>query len=140
MDEDNLLNDAFVLPSKANSLEDQFEREGRKDDSILIQASSTYFEAVYLLKRYLNRLPFDPSSPRSSGTSRTRQLLKEKIRHYESVAANLLNRLGSGSGSQSAEDQAPHHRNPCTLKRQQIAAVRHSRRHPASQMTISLER
>lgn len=108
MEEDNLLNDAFALLSKANGLEEQFEREGKKDDGLLIQASSTYFEAVYLLKRYLNRLPFDPSSPRSSGTSRTRQLLKEKIRHYESVAANLLTRLGSGSTS--AEDQAPHHR------------------------------
>ena len=112
MDEDDLLNDASALLAKANSLEEQFEREGtsKKDDSLLLQASSTYFESVYLLKRYLNRLPLDPSSPRSSGTSRTRQLLKEKIRHYESVAANLLNRLGSGSQSKSAEDQAPHHR------------------------------
>ena len=109
MDEDNnLLNDVFALLSKANGLEEQFDREGKKDDSLLIQASSTYFEAVYLLKKYLHRLPFDPSSPRSSGTSRTRELLKEKIRHYERVAADLLARLGSGSTS--AEDQGPQHR------------------------------
>ena len=110
MEEDTLLNDAFALLSTANELEEQFEREGRKDESILIQASSTYFEAVFLLKRYLNRFEPDPTSPRSSGTSRTRQLLKEKIRHYEGVAANLLTRLGSASAPASAEDQAPHHR------------------------------
>ena len=52
MDEDNnLLNDVFALLSKANGLEEQFDREGKKDDSLLIQASSTYFEAVYLLKK-----------------------------------------------------------------------------------------
>ena len=101
MEEDTLLNDAFDLLSKANELDEQYDREGKKDDSLLIQASSTYFEAVFLFKRYLNRLPFEPSSPRSSEASRTRKLLKEKIRHYEGVAADLLGHLGSGC------DQSP---------------------------------
>ena len=101
MEEDTLLNDAFDLLSKANELEEQYDREGKKEDSLLIQASSTYFEAVFLFKRYLNRLPFEPSSPRSSEASRTRKLLKEKIRHYEGVAADLLGHLGSGC------DQSP---------------------------------
>ena len=103
MEEDTLLNDAFDLLSKANELEEQYDREGKKEDSLLIQASSTYFEAVFLFKRYLNRLPFEPSSPRSSEASRTRKLLKEKIRHYEGVAADLLGHLGSG-----CDDQSPH--------------------------------
>lgn len=105
MEEDTLLNDAFDLLSKANELEEQYDREGKKEDSLLIQASSTYFEAVFLFKRNLNRLPFEPSSTRSSEASRTNQLLKEKIRHYECVAADLLGRLGSGC---DGGDQSPH--------------------------------
>ena len=110
MEEDTLLNDAFDLLSKANELEEQYDREGKKDDSLLIQASSTYFEAVFLFKRYLNRLPFEPSSPRSSEASRTRKLLKEKIRHYEGVAADLLGHLGSGcdGGDQSPQRKSLH--------------------------------
>ena len=110
MEEDTLLNDAFNLLSKANELEEQYDREGKKEESLLIQASSTYFEAVFLFKRYLNRLPFEPSSPRSSEASRTRKLLKEKIRHYEGVAADLLERLGSGcaGGDQSPDRKSLH--------------------------------
>ena len=80
MEEDTLLNDTFDLLSKANELEERtrYDREGKKEESLLIQASSTYFEAVFLFKRNLNRLPFEPSSTRSSEASRTNQLLKEK--------------------------------------------------------------
>ena len=60
--------------------------------------------------RYLNRLPFEPPSHRSSEASRTRKLLKEKIRHYEGVAADLLERLGSGcaGGDQSPDRKSLH--------------------------------
>mmetsp|Transcript_22585 Transcript_22585/g.64983 ORF Transcript_22585/g.64983 Transcript_22585/m.64983 type:complete len:875 (-) Transcript_22585:4571-7195(-) len=105
MEQDTLLNDALNLLSKANDLEEQYERKGKTEESLLIQASSTYFEAVFLLKRHLNRLPVEPSSPRSLEASRTRKLLKEKIRHYEGVAADLLSHLGSGS---AGGDQSPH--------------------------------
>ena len=105
MEEDTLLNNAFDLLSKANELEERYEREGKKEDSLIIQASSTYFEAVFLFKRNLKLLPFEPLSTRSSEASRTNQLLKEKIRHYECVAADLLGRLGSGC---DGGDQSPH--------------------------------
>ena len=112
MEEDTLLNDTFDLLSKANELEERtrYDREGKKEESLLIQASSTYFEAVFLFKRYLNRLPFEPSSTRSSEASRTNQLLKKKIRHYEGVAADLLERLGSGcdGGDQSPDRKSLH--------------------------------
>jgi calpain-7 len=45
-----------------------------------------YYEAVYLMRRYMERLPMD-----SSSNSQIKQLLAEKAEHYEQVASKLMN-------------------------------------------------
>jgi len=86
-----LLDDAFEVLARAVELEDI---AGDRDDT-LMQASSKYYEAVYLIKKCLNRLPIEPSSPKSDDRARTRELIQSKCRHYENHAQELLQRVGS---------------------------------------------
>ena len=87
----NLLDDAFGVLARAIELEDTVGGE----EEALMHAASKYYEAVYLMKKYLNRLPIEPFSPRSDEASKTRKLIQEKCRHYEKHAQELLQRIGS---------------------------------------------
>lgn len=87
---DNLLDDAFELLELATKLEKQ---------SAPIEAATKFYEASYLMKRYLQRLPITPEN------DQTRQLLREKISHYDKLASTLLNQENnepSGDGDAGA--------------------------------------
>lgn len=72
---DTLLDDAFSVLKLAKQLEEENP----------IEAATKYYEAVYLLKRYLQTLPV------TEGRDQTRQLIQEKVSDYETLASRLLN-------------------------------------------------
>jgi hypothetical protein len=88
---DCLLDDAFELLELATKLE--------KDTPI--EAATKFYEASYLMKRYLQRLPMTPDN------MQTRQLLEEKVSHYENFASTLLNQENGESSHQQQQKQQP---------------------------------
>lgn len=90
---DSLLDDAFELLELATKLE-----EGAP-----IEAATKMYEATYLLKRYIQRLPVTPDN------MPTRQLLEEKVSHYEKLASSLLNQDNHdlSNASQKTEPESP---------------------------------
>jgi calpain-7 len=70
----SMIDEVFELLALAETLEEKSR----------IEAATKYYEAVYLMRRYLLKKE-DKSSDRD-----IRQLLEEKVRHYEQVAATLM--------------------------------------------------
>eukprot|EP00567_Pseudictyota_dubia_P006409 CAMPEP_0197438408 /NCGR_PEP_ID=MMETSP1175-20131217/5418_1 /TAXON_ID=1003142 /ORGANISM="Triceratium dubium, Strain CCMP147" /LENGTH=899 /DNA_ID=CAMNT_0042968133 /DNA_START=47 /DNA_END=2743 /DNA_ORIENTATION=- len=97
--ESQSLNEAFELLEIATKLEEDGNDNASEPSSSsrqqqrLMEASTKYFEACFLLKRYVNRMPVETSNSKSD-SAKTRRLLLEKIRHYERHASNLLQRFG----------------------------------------------
>jgi calpain-7 len=60
-----------------------------------------YYEAVYLMRRYLQKIPSTPQEVA------TRQLLLEKARHYEQVAAKLLADAGVDENNVNGGSNTP---------------------------------
>jgi calpain-7 len=54
-----------------------------------------YYEAVYLMRRYLQKIPS------TAQEVATRELLQEKVRHYEQVATKLLADADDGVGNEN---------------------------------------
>jgi calpain-7 len=79
------LDDAFRLLEAANDLE-----ERRENENHLIEAATKYYEACYLMKRYLGTTPM-PSTEEEG----IRALIQQKIDHYENRATRLLRGLPS---------------------------------------------
>jgi hypothetical protein len=72
----NLLEDVFALLQKATKLDEV--------EDTRIEAATKYYEAVYLMKQYLQRLPV------TSDQQQKRELLEEKAKYYEQVAQKCL--------------------------------------------------
>lgn len=89
---DSLLDDAFELLELANKLE---------EDSAPIEAATKYYEASYLMKRYLQRLP------QTSNNAQTRQLVQDKISQYDQLASTLLNQENKEPSSKHDEPKSP---------------------------------
>lgn len=84
MSSEESIDKAFELLNDATDLE---EKEGSSEGRMA--AATKYFEACYLMKRYVNRMPAGTSSKSSA-------LIKEKIDHYEKHASSLLQGCGNG--------------------------------------------
>jgi calpain-7 len=87
----SLLDDAFELLKLATKLEDD------SDPATRIEASTKYYEAIYLMKRYIQRLPI------TTENMKTRQLIEEKVSHYETRASKLLNQGDSSASTHQPE-------------------------------------
>jgi calpain-7 len=92
---DSLLDDAFELLNLATKLEDE------DDETTRIEASTKYYEAIYLMKRYVQRLPM------TNDNIQTRKLIEEKISHYEKRASTLLNEGSSSATHQPDQPKSP---------------------------------
>eukprot|EP00521_Asterionellopsis_glacialis_P007952 CAMPEP_0195287320 /NCGR_PEP_ID=MMETSP0707-20130614/4430_1 /TAXON_ID=33640 /ORGANISM="Asterionellopsis glacialis, Strain CCMP134" /LENGTH=938 /DNA_ID=CAMNT_0040347067 /DNA_START=96 /DNA_END=2912 /DNA_ORIENTATION=+ len=93
-----LLDDAFELLQVATNLEQQT----KGDESCQIEAATKYYQACYLLKRYVQRLPLTSSN----NDNQTRQLLEDKITHYEHLASHLLST--ANKNNKNDDDQQQH--------------------------------
>jgi calpain-7 len=69
----SMIDQVFELLALADTLEEKKSR---------IEAATKYYEAVYLMRRYLLK--------KEDKDRDIRQLLEEKVRHYEQVAATLM--------------------------------------------------
>lgn len=69
----SMIDEVFELLALAGQLEDKKSR---------IEAATKYYEAVYLMRRYLLK--------KDKADISTRQLIEEKVVHYEQVAAKLM--------------------------------------------------
>lgn len=72
------MDDVFEFLQTAD---EQLEKHGNA-----IEAATKYYEAVYLMRQYLSRIPTN----RSTKNRAIHDLLQEKIAHYENVASTLL--------------------------------------------------
>lgn len=75
-----LLDDAFEILRLATELQKQ-----GKDD---VEAATKFYEACYLMKTELQRMPM------TAGNEQTRKLIQEKICYYENIASDLLKNSG----------------------------------------------
>lgn len=89
---ESLLDDAFKLLELGTKLE---------DDDVPIEAATKYYEATYLLKRYIARLPMTPEN------IQTCQLIEKKVTHYEDLAKALLNQENYDSLNASHKHEQP---------------------------------
>mmetsp|Transcript_14946 Transcript_14946/g.21324 ORF Transcript_14946/g.21324 Transcript_14946/m.21324 type:complete len:675 (-) Transcript_14946:2755-4779(-) len=92
----NLLDEAFSLLGQATKLEESYNNSGNNGRSDpfssqkRMEAAAKYYEACYLMKRHVNRMPIHESQ--SSSDYKTKNLILDKVRHYEKHAAELLKR------------------------------------------------
>ncbi|CAB9509649.1 Calpain-7 [Seminavis robusta] len=94
----DLLDDVFRILATATKLED--------NDDTKIEAATKYYEAIYLMRQYIQRLPA------TSEQQQKRDLLEEKAKHYEKIAQNCL-RTGNSLAGSSKES-------PCSDTRRSI--------------------
>ena len=87
----SLLDNAFELLERATKLEKEAP----------IEAATKYFEASYLMKRYLQQLPITPNN------SQTRELLLEKVTHYKELAGSLLENQENNGVQHKQEPESP---------------------------------
>jgi calpain-7 len=85
----DILEDAFTALERATA----FEEKGNS-----VEAATKYYEGCYLLRRYYDRLvPYS-----AADQEQTRDLIRQKISHYEQKAAALLNKgTDTNGGPQS---------------------------------------
>lgn len=86
-----LLDEVFGLLEVATRLE--------KEEDTRIEAATKYYEAVYLMKQYLQRLPT------TSEQQQKRELLEEKTKHYERVAQKCLASCSASSVGSPCSDE-----------------------------------
>lgn len=91
------LDDAFRLLEVANDLEEQRENPHHK-----IEAATKYYEACYLMKRYLNTLPVEQE--------KVHTLIHQKMKQYEKRATRLLQGMTSPVNH---EPRSPLHKYGC---------------------------
>ena len=83
----SMIDEVFELLALAETLEEENSR---------IEAATKYYEAVYLMRRYLMK--------KDKSDLHTRKLLEEKVVHYEQVAAQLMADDSSSKLSQKTAD------------------------------------
>ena len=91
------LDDAFRLLEVANDLEERRENPHHK-----IEAATKYYEACYLMKRYLNTLPVEQE--------KVHTLIHQKMKQYEKRATHLLQGMTSPVNH---EPRSPLHKYGC---------------------------
>ena len=90
----SVLEDAFSCLETAT----EYEERGNK-----VEAATKYYEGCYLLRSFLDRLPL------SSSRQQERDLIREKVTHYEKKASVLLNdeSVTSTSTTRPADPRSP---------------------------------
>jgi calpain-7 len=111
-----------------------------------IEAATKYYEAVYLMRQYMQRIPsssldsyYSCSSPSSrinhsnSNHVRIKLLLNEKIVHYEKVATALLQRMSpSSTGTTNQSSMSALSLNDDNLPRSPLSTMIPTPHHPDS--------
>ena len=87
MSKSSLIDEAFALLREASDLEE--ESDNNSPASKLQESAAKYNEACYLMKRHVR----NESSSGDSSSAKMKQLLVEKIDHYEMHAVELLEKV-----------------------------------------------
>jgi len=95
----SLLDDVFKLLEMATRLEENYDTK--------IEAATKYYEAVYLMRQYIQRLPS------TAEQQQKRELLESKAFYYEQLAQKCLKSCNSTVGSLSS---------PCSDAQRSIAS------------------